>query len=93
MIPQQYSCLAAGFNGQDVQPVRRRHSGEMVQIGQARHLLNEMIIYGALKACTNAYYGGTGTTVATVNGGLTLGLIRRSCRTCRPTMPNRSRRS
>ena len=36
-----------------------------------------MIIYGALKACTNAYYGGTGTTVGTVNGKLTLGLIRK----------------
>jgi len=36
-----------------------------------------MIIWGALRGCTNAYYGGTGTSVATVNGGLTLGIVRK----------------
>ena len=34
--------------------------------------VNELIIYGALKACTNAFFGGTGTTRATVNGAITL---------------------
>jgi N4-gp56 family major capsid protein len=36
-----------------------------------------MINYGALRACTNQYFGGTGTTIATVNGALTLNLVRK----------------
>jgi N4-gp56 family major capsid protein len=47
------------------------------QIGERVTFVNEMIIYGALRACTNQYYGGTGTSVATVNGALTLGFLRK----------------
>jgi N4-gp56 family major capsid protein len=47
------------------------------QVGERVTFVNEMIIYGALRACTNAYYGGAGTSVATVAGGLTLGLVRK----------------
>jgi hypothetical protein len=36
-----------------------------------------MIIYGALRACTNQYFGGGGTTIATVNGAITLGMVRK----------------
>lgn len=31
-------------------------------------LCREMMVYGELKSCTNVFYGGTGTSVATVNG-------------------------
>ena len=31
-------------------------------------LCREMMVYGELKSCTNQFFGGTGTTVATVNG-------------------------
>lgn len=31
-------------------------------------LCREMMIYGELKSCTNVFYGGTGTSIATVNG-------------------------
>ena len=31
-------------------------------------LCREMMIYGELKACTNVFYGGAGTSIATVNG-------------------------
>jgi len=47
------------------------------QVGERVTLVNEMIIYGALRACTNLYYGGGGTSIATVAGALTLGLIRK----------------
>ncbi len=40
-------------------------------------VVNELIIYGGLKGCTNQYYGGTGTTLATVNGKITGPLLRR----------------
>jgi len=31
-------------------------------------LCREMMIYGELKSCTNVFYGGAGTSIATVNG-------------------------
>jgi len=31
-------------------------------------LCREMMVYGELKSCTNVFYGGTGTTIGTVNG-------------------------
>lgn len=31
-------------------------------------LCREMMVYGELKSCTNLFYGGTGTSVGTVNG-------------------------
>lgn len=43
-------------------------------------LVNEAIIYLALKAGTNAYYGGTGTSIATVNDELDLNLQRKMVR-------------
>lgn len=47
------------------------------QIGERVVLVNEQVIYGALKTCTNQYYGGTGTSVSTVNGAITLGMVRK----------------
>ena len=47
------------------------------QIGERVTLVNEMIVFGELKAGTNVFYGGTGTSRATVNGGITLPLIRK----------------
>jgi N4-gp56 family major capsid protein len=39
-------------------------------------LVNEAFMYGILKAGTNKFYGGTGTSRATVNGTLTLNMLR-----------------
>jgi N4-gp56 family major capsid protein len=47
------------------------------QVGERITFVNEMIIYGALRACTNQYFGGAGTSIATVNGTITLALIRK----------------
>lgn len=77
VVVQQYSCLY-GFTDVVADTYEDDIPGEMVaQVGERVTFVSEMIVYGALKACTNAYYGGSGTTVATVNGGLTLGLIRK----------------
>jgi N4-gp56 family major capsid protein len=77
VVMQQYSCLY-GFTDQTFDMYEDDIPKEMIaQVGERVTFVNEMIIYGALKACTNAYYGGTGTTVATVNGALSLGLIRK----------------
>ena len=48
-----------------------------LQVGQQLGLAREMIRFGAIKASTNQFYGGTGTTRATVNGKLTLPLLRK----------------
>ncbi len=77
VVIAQFDCL---FGWTDV--VQDTHEDDIKaeavsQVATRVTFVNEMIIYGALKACTNAYYGGTGTTVGTVNGKLTLGLIRK----------------
>ena len=47
------------------------------QLGERVTLVNEMINWGALRAGTNNYYGGTGTSLSTTNGALTLGMVRK----------------
>lgn len=76
VVVQQYSCLY-GFSDKtfdlyedDIPEAMKQQVGERVT------LVNELIVYGQLKSCTNAYFGGTGSTRATVNGPITLGLLR-----------------
>ena len=77
VIINQYSCLF-GFTDKMFYLYEDDIPEEMVKIvGERMGLVNEMILYGALRACTNVYFGGTGTTIATVNGGLTIGLMRK----------------
>lgn len=47
------------------------------QTGERVGLVREMVRYGILKAATNLFYGGTGTTVATVNGVVSLNGLRK----------------
>lgn len=77
VIVQQYSCLY-GFTDKTYNLYEDDIPTEMIkQVGERLTLVNELIIFGQLKTCTNAFFGGTGTTIATVNGGLTLGLLRK----------------
>ena len=77
VVMQQYSCLY-GFTDKTFDMYEDDIPQAMItQIGERVTLVNEMIIYGALKACTNQFYGGTGTTRVTVNGGVTLQLLRK----------------
>jgi N4-gp56 family major capsid protein len=43
--------------------------------GQRIRLVRELYNYGKLKAATNAFYGGTGSSTATVNGTITKNLL------------------
>jgi len=80
VVIAQYSCLY-GFSDKTYDLYEDDIPAEMVAIvGERVAFVNELIIYGALKACTNVFYGGTGTSVATVNGGLTLNLLRKIAR-------------
>ena len=51
-----------------------------MQTGERLALVRELVRFGVIKACTNKYYGGTGTTRATVNGKATLKMLRRITR-------------
>ena len=77
VVMQQYSCLY-GFTDKTFDMYEDDIPGEMIkQVGERVTFVNELICYGALKACTNQFYGGTGTTRATVNGTVTLPLLRK----------------
>ena len=77
VVMRQYSCLygwtdkTAGMFEDDIPAAMKE------QIGRRITLVNEMIIFGELKASTNQFYGGTGTSRSTVNGGITLPMIRK----------------
>lgn len=77
VVVQQYGCLYAFTDKtydiyEDDIP-----AAAIEQIGERVTFVNEMIVWGALRACTNQYYGGTGTSRATVNGAITLGMVRK----------------
>ena len=77
VVMQQYSCLY-GFTDKTYDLYEDDIPKAMIeQIGERVTFVDEMIIYGALRACTNQYFGGSGTTIATVAGGLTLGMVRK----------------
>ena len=77
VVLQQYGCLY-GFTDKTYDLYEDDIPKAMIeQVGERVTFVNEMIIYGALRACTNAYYGGAGTSVGTVAGALTLGMVRK----------------
>jgi N4-gp56 family major capsid protein len=47
------------------------------QVGERLALVRELVRFNVAKACTNKFYGGTGTTRLTVNGKLSLKLLRK----------------
>jgi len=76
-VIQEYSCLY-GFSNKVYDLYEDDIPKEMIrQVGERVTFVSELIIYNALKACTNQYFGGGGTSRATVAGPLTLGLVRK----------------
>ena len=74
---KQYGCLYAVTDkqvdlGEDDVPAEMK-----VQVGQRVGLLREMVIFGAIKGITNVYYGGTGLSPSTVNGTISIPMLRR----------------
>jgi N4-gp56 family major capsid protein len=77
VVVQQYACLY-GFTDKTYDLYEDDIPKAMIQInGERVTFVNELIVYGAVKATTNQFYGGTGTTRATVNGPITLALLRK----------------
>lgn len=77
---KQYGCLyeltdqTADTYEDDVPEEMKKQCGERIA------LVREMIRYGILKAGTNVYYGGGGSTRPSVNAKITLPLLRRISR-------------
>ena len=60
VVMQQYSCLY-GFTDKTFELYEDDVPQAMQeQVGERVALVNEMIVYGALRASTNQFYGGTG---------------------------------
>jgi N4-gp56 family major capsid protein len=77
VVIAQYSCLY-GYTDKMGNLYEDDIPAEQVkQYGERTALVNEQVCFGALKACTNVFYGGTGTSRATTNGKLTLNLLRK----------------
>jgi N4-gp56 family major capsid protein len=77
VVMQQYSCLY-GFTDKTYDLYEDDIPAQMIQqVGERVTLVNEMICHGALKACTNQWYAGTGTSRATTNAPISLSLIRK----------------
>ena len=87
LIPQditvtlkQYGCLyeltdvVADTYEDDVPAEMKKHCGERIA------LVREMVRYGVLKACTNVFYAGGGSTRASVDTKITLNLLRKISR-------------
>lgn len=76
----QYSCLYA-VTDKTVDLYEDDVPAEMkTQTGERMGLVREMVRYGALKGMTNLFYGGTGTSIVTVNGTVSLNLLRKITR-------------
>jgi N4-gp56 family major capsid protein len=73
----QYACLysvtdkAFDLYEDDVPAEMKKQCGERVG------LLRVMVRYGELKGLTNVFYGGTGNSPATVNGTISINLLRK----------------
>lgn len=73
----QYACLysvtdkAFDLYEDDVPAEMKKQTGERVG------LLREMVRYGELKGLTNVFYGGTGNSPTTVNGTISINLLRK----------------
>ncbi len=77
---KEYGCLYELTN-QVVDTYEDDVPAEMKkQCGERIALVREMIRYGVLKACTNAFYAGGGSTRASVNSKITLNMLRKISR-------------
>ncbi len=73
----QYACLYA-VTDRTVDLYEDDVPSEMKkQVGERMGLLREMVRFGVLKGMSNVYYGGAGTSKATVNGTISIPMLRK----------------
>ncbi|UOF76789.1 major capsid protein [Caudoviricetes sp.] len=74
---QEYACLYALTNVTEDLYEDNIPDEMKKQTGERIGLIREMVTYGAVKSITNVFYGGSGSSKATVNGTVTLNMIRK----------------
>lgn len=76
---RQIGCLFSYTDvSYDTHEEGKRFPEEMErQTGERITLCREMMVYGEMKGCSNAFYGGSGTTTGTVNGTVTRAMTQR----------------
>lgn len=80
---QEFACVMALTN----QTAELHEDGVEItdemksQVGERIGLVREMTRYGVLKGMTNVFYGGAGVSQATVNGSVTIDLLRKIAKT------------
>lgn len=80
VVLKQYGCLYA-FTDKTADLYEDDVAQAMkVQVAERMTLIREMELYSKVRASTNRFYGGTGTTLATVDGAITLPLLRKIAR-------------
>lgn len=76
VVMQQYGCLYS-YTDQTADMYEDDIPKQLIQqVGERATLVNESICFGTLKASTNQFYGGTGTSRSTVNGQISLSMLR-----------------
>ena len=79
-VLKQYGCLYS-FTDKVADLYEDGISDAMkTQVAERMALIRELELYSKVRANTNRFYGGTGTTLATVNGKLTAKLLRKITR-------------
>lgn len=72
---QEYGCLYSYTNKAALLHEDDIPEDQKIETGERMGLVREMIRFGSMKACTNAYYSG-GTSRATVDQAVSLNLLR-----------------
>jgi N4-gp56 family major capsid protein len=80
VVLKQYGCL---YSFSDV--VGDLYEDNMsdamkTQVAERMALIRELEVYSKVRACTNVFYGGTGSSLATVDGKLTAKMLRKIAR-------------
>lgn len=74
---QQYNCLYSYTDAVEIFYEDDIPAEQVKQAGERMALTNESVAYSALVGSTVQFYGGTGTSRATVNGPMTLPMLRK----------------
>ena len=80
VVLKQYGCLYS-FSDKTADLYEDNISDALkTQVAERMMLIRELELYSKVRASTNRFYGGTGTTLATVDGKITAKLLRKIAR-------------
>lgn len=80
VVLKQYGCLYSFTDVVDDLYEDDISDALKTQVAERMAFVREMELYSKLRASTNRFFGGTGTTIATVNGKMTAKMLRKIAR-------------